>query len=78
VVDTAGFNEDFWFTNGGLPHTDQLQLKERFTRTDFDTLKYEVTVNDPAAYTREWKATWNLRWVGGEELPVYFCQDNRP
>ena len=22
VVDTRGFNEDFWFTNGGLPHTD--------------------------------------------------------
>ena len=78
VINTAGFNEDFWFTNGGLPHTDQLQLVERFTRTDFDTLKYEVTVNDPAAYTREWKATWTLRWVGGEELPVYFCQDNRP
>jgi hypothetical protein len=78
AVDTQGFNEDFWFTNGGLPHTDQLQLTERFTRTDFDTLKYEVTVNDPAAYTREWKATWTLRWVGGEELPVYFCQDNRP
>jgi hypothetical protein len=78
VVNTTGFNEDFWFTNGGLPHTDQLQLTERFTRTDFDTLKYEVTVNDPAAYTREWKATWTLRWVGGEELPVYFCQDNRP
>jgi len=78
VVDTTGFNEDFWFTNGGLPHTDQLRLTERFTRTDFDTLKYEVTVSDPAAYTRDWKATWNLRWVGGEELPVYFCQDNRP
>jgi uncharacterized protein DUF6152 len=78
AVSTAGFNEDFWFTNGGLPHTDQLQLTERFTRTDFDTLKYEVTVSDPAAYTRDWKATWTLRWVGGEELPVYFCQDNRP
>jgi hypothetical protein len=78
VVENRGFNEDFWFTNGGLPHTDQLQLIERFTRTDFDTLRYEVTVNDPAAYTREWKATWTLRWVGGEELPVYFCQDNRP
>jgi hypothetical protein len=78
AVETRGFNEDFWFTNGGLPHTDQLQLTERFTRVDFDTLRYEVTVNDPAAYTRPWKATSNLRWVGGEELPVYFCQDNRP
>jgi hypothetical protein len=77
VVRTTGFNEDFWFTNGGLPHTDRLSLVERFTRPDYDTLRYEVTVDDPGAYTRPWSASWELRWVGGEELPVYFCQDNR-
>jgi hypothetical protein len=77
VVRTTGFNEDFWFTNGGLPHTDQLSLVERFTRTDYDTLRYEVTVDDPGAYTQPWSSGWELRWVGGEDLPVYFCQDNR-
>src|SRR5207248_860070 len=39
VVDTKGFNEKFWFTNGGLPHTEQLHLIERMTRSDFNTLK---------------------------------------
>jgi hypothetical protein len=77
-VDTRGFNEDFWFTNGGLPHTDQLRLIERFTRVDFDTLRYDVTIEDPGAYTRPWSSGWTLRWVGGAELPVHFCQDNRP
>ena len=77
VVRTTGFNEDFWFTNGGLPHTDQLSLVERFSRPDYDTLRYEVTVDDPGAYTQPWSSGWELRWVGGEELPVYFCQDNR-
>ena len=77
VVRTTGFNEDFWFTNGGLPHTDQLSLVERFSRPDYDTLRYEVTVDDPGAYTAPWSSGWELRWVGGEELPVYFCQDNR-
>jgi hypothetical protein len=77
-VDTKGFNEKFWFSNGGLPHTDQLHLVERFTRTDANTLKYEVTINDPGAYTRTWKSGWNLQWMAGEELPVFFCQDNRP
>jgi uncharacterized protein DUF6152 len=77
-VDTRGFNEDFWFTNGGLPHTDQLKLLEKFTRTDFDTLRYDVTVDDPGAYTRPWSTSWTLRWVGGAELPAHFCQDNRP
>jgi hypothetical protein len=78
VVDTRGFNEDFWFTNGGLPHTEQLKLIERFTRTDFDSMKYEVTIEDPGAYTRAWSSSSTLRWVAGEELPRHLCQDNRP
>jgi uncharacterized protein DUF6152 len=78
VVDTRGFNEDFWFTNGGLPHTEQLKLVERFTRENLDTLKYEVTIDDPGAYTRPWSSSWTLRWVADEILPAHLCQDNRP
>jgi Family of unknown function (DUF6152) len=77
VVDTIGFNEDFWFTNGGLPHTSQLHLVERFTRSDFDTLRYQVQVDDPGAYTRNWSAGWTMKWRGGS-VPFYFCQNNRP
>lgn len=78
VVDTKGFNERFWFSNGGLPHTAQLHLVERLARPDFDTLRYDVTIEDPGAYTRAWSAGWTLRWVPGEDMPEYFCQDNRP
>jgi hypothetical protein len=78
VVDSKGFNEKFWFSNGGLPHTEQLHLVERFTRTDMNTLRYEVTIDDPGAYTRPWSASWTLQWVAGEELPTQYCQDNRP
>ena len=78
VVDTKGFNEKFWFTNGGLPHTEQLHLIERFTRTDSNTLKYEVTVDDPGAYTKPWSTGWTLQWIPGQELPIFYCQDNRP
>jgi Family of unknown function (DUF6152) len=78
VVDTKGFNERFWFSNGGLPHTSQLHLVERLARPDFDTLRYDVTIEDPGAYTRPWSAGWTLRWVSGEDMPEYFCQDNRP
>ena len=77
VVDSRMFNEKFWFSNGGLPHTERLHLVERFTRTDFNTLKYEVTIDDPGAYTRPWSAGWTLQWVP-EDLPVFYCQDNRP
>jgi hypothetical protein len=78
VVDTKGFNEKFWFDNGGLPHTEQLHLIERFTRTDMKTMKYEVTVDDPGAYTKQWKSSWTFEWIPGEETPYFLCQDNRP
>ena len=76
VVESAGFNERFWFSNGGLPHTEALKLTERITRPNYDTLNYEVTVNDPGAYTRPWTARLTLRWVANAEIDEYFCDDN--
>jgi len=77
VVNTTGFNEGFWFTNGGLPHTNMLSMVEKFTRVSQDTMQYEVTIDDPGAYTRPWTASWELSWVGGQELPYSLCQHNR-
>jgi len=75
VIDTIGFNERFWFANGGLPHTENLHLTERLSRPDFNTLKYEVTVNDPGAYTRPWSGTLNLHWVPNQDIQEYFCDE---
>jgi hypothetical protein len=76
AVDSIGFNERFWFTNGGLPHTEALHLVERFSRPDLNTLKYDVTVDDPATYTRPWTGGWTIQWVPDEELQEYFCEEN--
>jgi hypothetical protein len=73
VVESSGFNDRFWFSNGGLPHTQALHLTERFTRTDYDTLTYQVTINDPYTYTRPWNAEWTLDWVDGE-IAEHFCE----
>lgn len=77
VSDTIRFNEEFWFDNGGLPHTEQLQLIERFTRTSEKTMEYHVTVIDPGAYTRPWTSSWTLEWIPGD-MPYFLCQDERP
>jgi hypothetical protein len=76
VVDSIGFNERFWFTSGGLPHTEAMHLVERFSRPDLNTLKYEVTVDDPHAYTRPWTGGWTVQWVPDEEIQEYFCEEN--
>jgi hypothetical protein len=77
VVVSSGFNARFWFSNGGLPHTEALRLTERFSRPDFATLKYEVTIDDPLTYTRPWTAEWTVDWVDGEEIAEQFCEDGR-
>jgi hypothetical protein len=76
IVESNAFVERFWFSNGGLPHTESLRLIEKFSRPDFNTLKYEVLVDDPGTYTRPWSSAWTLGWVAGQEVPEYFCQDN--
>jgi hypothetical protein len=76
VVDSVGFNEANWIDTEGLMHTDQYHQTERFTRVDMNTLKYEVTVDDPGAYTKPWTAGFLLRWNAGDELFEYICQDN--
>jgi len=76
VVDTRGYNESFWFDRTGLPHTDRLHTIERFTRTDSKTMKYEMTFDDPGAYTEIWSSSFILGWDPEQELFEYICQDN--
>jgi len=76
VVDTIGFNERFWFDRHGMPHTDRLHMIERFSRPDFNTLMYELTIEDPGAYTAPWSTGLLLRWNGMQQVFEYVCQDN--
>src|SRR6185369_7902990 len=52
VVDTIGYNDRFWFDFDGHPHTTQLHTVERFTRTDLNTLSWDITITDPGAYQK--------------------------
>ncbi len=76
VIDTVGFNDKFWLTREGIPHTTQLHLVERLTRRDFDTLVYEVTIDDPGAYSEPWSGGWLIPWIRGNEPFDYLCQEN--
>ena len=76
VVDTVGFNEAAWIERWGMPHTSQLRTIERLTRIDFNTLKYEITIDDPGAYTAPWTTGYTKRWNAQSELFEYVCQEN--
>ncbi len=76
VVDTIGFNDKTNLDTVGHPHSDQMRVTERFTRSDDKHIAYEVTIDDPKTYTKPWKnnRTFTLRpdW----EIMEYSCEEN--
>lgn len=74
VVDTVGFNEKMWIDAEGSPHTEQLHLVERFTRLNHDTLRYDIRIDDPGAYTSTWESGFYMNWREGESFE-FVCQD---
>jgi hypothetical protein len=78
VVDTVGFNEGTWIEGGrnSAPHTSQLHLIEKYTRTSLNNLHYEATMDDPGAYTRPWTIAFDLAWGSDWAIREYICQGN--
>jgi len=74
VIDTIGYNERSWIDRNGTPTTHQLHTIERITRPDFDHMTYEITVDDPGAYTATWKSTTLFQWRKTEQFE-FLCQD---
>jgi hypothetical protein len=77
VVENKGFNENSWLDYFGHPHTDKMEVTERWSRPNKNQLRYEATINDPGAYTRPFTVMWNnITWNANGELPEYICQEN--
>src|SRR6188768_3992828 len=76
VVDVIGFNDRTWLDQDGHPHSDKLHVIERYTRIDELTMRYEVTIDDPGAYSQTWSNSYLIPFVPGGELMEYVCQEN--
>ena len=77
VIDTIGLNTKFWLQQGGTPHTEQLHLVERWTRTNFTTMTREVTIEDPGAFTRPFTVTFTASLgAPGSDIMEYICIEN--
>jgi len=75
VIDTVGFNEKVWIDNLGMPTTDRLHTIETIVRSNYSTIRYEISIDDPGAYTATWKSGFYLRWTPGESFE-FVCQEN--
>src|SRR5262249_49787507 len=76
VVDTIGFNDKTELQ--GYRHTEDLHMIERFRRTDFDTIQYELTIEDKIVFEKPWTTTrtFGLR-SDLRRIDEFICENNR-
>ena len=67
VVDVNNLNDDTWLGPDGYFHTEALHVVERFTRTG-DTMRYDVTVEDPNVLSRPWTMNPRTLRLGNRPL----------
>jgi len=77
VVETTGFNDKSWMDDAGLPHSERLQVTERFRRPDFGHLEVRVAIQDDRFYTRGWEVNIPLRLLPDTELIEDICENER-
>jgi len=83
VVDTTNFNERGWIaTTGytgrmrGVPYSKNLHMVERFTRLDADTLRYDLSIDDPSYYRTAWKMSFTLGRDDHYQMFEYACHED--
>jgi hypothetical protein len=76
VVESTGFNDKTNLDTVGHPHSDALRVIERFTRADDKHISYEVTLEDPKAFTKAWKNTRIFTLRPDWEIMEYSCEEN--
>jgi hypothetical protein len=73
VIDTIGQNDKTWLDYSGLPHSEKLQVQERYTLDGKDRIKGELTITDPETFSQPWSTRFTLVRQPGYDLKENVC-----
>ena len=76
VIDTVNFNGRTRLDTIGHPHSDQLHVVQRWTRTDLGHIAFEITIDDPKTYAKPWKNSRIFTLRPDWEIMEYSCEEN--
>jgi hypothetical protein len=76
VVDVTSFNDKTWLGPTGSFHSEALHVVERYTRVDYNTINYDVTMEDPKVFTKPWNTHSTIMLRNGTRLREYECAEN--
>jgi hypothetical protein len=73
VIESANFTDKTAI--GGVRHSEQLKLTERFTRIDPEMIDYEIHVEDPLTWEKPWTMRMTITQQPGYEIYEYACHE---
>jgi len=76
VVESTGLDDRTLLDTGGHPHTERMNVVERFRRTDVGHIDLQVTFDDPAIYAKPIVVPVKMQLVPDSELLEYICREN--
>ncbi len=76
VVESKGFNGKAWLSGQGNPTSDAMLVTERIHRRDFGHMDIQITIDDPKAYTKPWKAELHPELIPDTDLLEFVCNEN--
>ena len=74
VVDVTGFNDKGYVED--YRHTMALHVIERYSRTAYDRISYEATIDDPNLFVAPWTIAGTLNLHPEWQIQEYVCEDN--
>lgn len=76
VVETVGV-KDTVLGYRGMPHSDQMRIRERIRLVAPDILHDQITIEDPVVLEKPFTYTVGYRRMPGYEMLEYVCENNR-
>jgi hypothetical protein len=73
VIESSNFTDKTAI--GGVRHSEQLKLTERFTRIDPEMIDYEIRVEDPLTWEKPWTLRMTITQQPGYEIYEYSCHE---
>ena len=77
VITSAGFNDRGWLDSAGHPQTESLRITERMRRRDFGHMDFEITIDDPKAFTRPFTIKTERLLAADTDLLEDVCENER-
>jgi len=76
VVESNGYTDRSWLDFGGHPHTEELRITERYTRSSVGHMDVLLTMTDPSVYAKPIEISMPIALQADTEMLEAVCENH--